>query len=73
MTSTNHPESYTAYAFTEKGGGLSKITVPWKDPKDGEVVAKVIACGVCGRYVGRARRRMYRQCQFPLSDNPSSV
>ncbi|TBU55583.1 GroES-like protein [Dichomitus squalens] len=48
MTSSNHPESYTAYAFTEKGGELSRITVPWKDPKDGQVVVKVIACGVCG-------------------------
>lgn len=46
-----HPDSYTAYAFTEQGGPLQKVTVPWKDPREGEVVVKVIACGVCGRFV----------------------
>lgn len=45
-----HPDSYTAYAFTEVGNGkLQKITVPWRDPTDNEVVVKVLACGVCGR------------------------
>ena len=46
-----HPDSYTAYAFLERGGTLTKITVPWKDPQVGEVVVKVLACGVCGRSV----------------------
>ncbi|EIW57462.1 GroES-like protein [Trametes versicolor FP-101664 SS1] len=44
-----HPDSYTAYAFTEVGNGkLQKITVPWRDPTDNEIVVKVLACGVCG-------------------------
>ncbi|KAK7693109.1 hypothetical protein QCA50_002675 [Cerrena zonata] len=25
-----------------------KVTVPWKDPEQGEIVVKVLACGVCG-------------------------
>ena len=52
--SRDHPDSYTAYAFLERGGALTKITVPWRDPKAGEVVVKVIACGVCGRSVDHA-------------------
>ncbi|RDX57414.1 GroES-like protein [Lentinus brumalis] len=47
-SSQPHPDSYTAYAFTKKGGKLEKITVPWKDPQQGEIVVKVLACGVCG-------------------------
>ncbi|KAK7692069.1 hypothetical protein QCA50_005474 [Cerrena zonata] len=43
-----HPESFKAFAFPERHGKLQKITLPWKDPKDGEVVVKVLACGVCG-------------------------
>ncbi|KAI0368656.1 GroES-like protein [Pilatotrama ljubarskyi] len=46
--SVAHPDSYVAYAFTEVGGRLRKITVPWKDPQDGQVMVKVLACGVCG-------------------------
>ena len=48
-TSLPHPETYTAYAFTERGGALQKITVPWKDPEANHIVVKVLACGVCGR------------------------
>lgn len=48
---SNNPDSYTAYAFTEKNGKLQKVTVPWKDPEKGEIVVKVLACGVCGRFV----------------------
>ena len=44
-----HPDTYTAYAFLEKGGELQKVTVPWRDPEEGEVIVKVLACGVCGR------------------------
>ena len=44
-----HPDSYIAYAFTEVGGKLNKMVLPWKDPKDNEIVVKVLACGVCGR------------------------
>ncbi|EIW63877.1 GroES-like protein [Trametes versicolor FP-101664 SS1] len=46
-TPAAHPASYTAYAFTEPGGDLQKITVDWRDPHEGEVVLKVLACGVC--------------------------
>lgn len=54
---SNNPDNYTAYAFIEKGGKLQKITVPWKDPEQGEVVVKVLACGVCGRFVRVLFRR----------------
>lgn len=47
----NHPTSYTAWSFNERGGSLSRIHVQWKDPADGEVVLKVLACGICGTYV----------------------
>jgi D-arabinose 1-dehydrogenase-like Zn-dependent alcohol dehydrogenase len=43
------PKSYTAYAFTQVGGKLEKITVQWKDPQPEHVVVKVLACGVCAR------------------------
>ncbi|KAI0749400.1 GroES-like protein [Daedaleopsis nitida] len=43
-----HPDSYTAYAFTEHGGKLQKMTMLWKEPQQNEVVVKVLACGVCG-------------------------
>ncbi|KAH9949106.1 GroES-like protein [Amylocystis lapponica] len=45
--STQIPKTYTAYAFTRKDGPLEKIIVDWKDPQPGEVVVKVLACGVC--------------------------
>ncbi|OBZ78159.1 Alcohol dehydrogenase [Grifola frondosa] len=45
--SSPHPASYTAYAFIEKEGKLQKIDVQWKDPQAGEIVVKVLACGVC--------------------------
>jgi len=47
MSSTAHPKTYKAYAFTEKGGQLQEVQVDWKDPKPGEIVLKVLACGVC--------------------------
>ncbi|KAI0778898.1 GroES-like protein [Trametes elegans] len=46
-TSVPHPDSYTAFAFVERGQNLSQITVHWKDPEVGRIVIKVIACGVC--------------------------
>ncbi|TFY62302.1 hypothetical protein EVJ58_g3942, partial [Rhodofomes roseus] len=42
-----HPKSYKAYGFTEKGGPLKPITFDWHDPEQGEVIVKVVACGVC--------------------------
>ncbi|KAI0800521.1 chaperonin 10-like protein [Fomes fomentarius] len=44
----DHPTSYTAWSFNEHGGSLKKIHVQWKHPADGEVVLKVLACGICG-------------------------
>ena len=42
-----HPTSYTAYAILQDGGKLEKIEVKWKYPSAGEIVVKVLACGVC--------------------------
>jgi len=41
------PKSYVAYGFTKQGGNLERLEIPWKDPAAGEVVLKVLACGVC--------------------------
>ncbi|PCH35417.1 GroES-like protein [Wolfiporia cocos MD-104 SS10] len=41
------PKTYKAYAFKERGGKLEEIELEWQDPKAGEVVVKVLACGVC--------------------------
>jgi len=43
------PKTYKAYAFLERGGSLKPIDVEWKDAKPGEVIVKVLACGVCAR------------------------
>ncbi|THH33343.1 hypothetical protein EUX98_g825 [Antrodiella citrinella] len=42
-----HPSSFTAYAFTEKNTPLKKLSIPWADPEQNQVVLKVKACGVC--------------------------
>ncbi|KAI0916040.1 hypothetical protein AcV5_003487 [Taiwanofungus camphoratus] len=47
MSTASHPKTYKAYAFLEKGGDLHPIDVKWKDPQVGEIVIKVLACGVC--------------------------
>ncbi|EED82256.1 predicted protein [Postia placenta Mad-698-R] len=47
MSSAPHPKIYSAYGFTKKGGPLEPITFDWKDPQPGEIVVKVLACGVC--------------------------
>ncbi|KAI0355019.1 GroES-like protein [Trametes cingulata] len=44
---TTLPMSYAAFAFTERGGALQGIRVAWKDPGEGQVVLKVLACGIC--------------------------
>jgi hypothetical protein len=44
------PKTYKAMSVQEKGS-LELIDVPWKDPEDGQIIAKVLACGVCHRYV----------------------
>ncbi|PCH39054.1 GroES-like protein [Wolfiporia cocos MD-104 SS10] len=43
----DHPSTYKAYAFLERGGPLKQIQVEWKDPQPGHIVIKVLACGVC--------------------------
>jgi len=43
----SHPTEYKAYAITKAHGDLEPITVQWKDPEAGEIVVKVLACGVC--------------------------
>lgn len=43
-----HPENYVVYRFEEKDGDLKRAVVPWKEPKQGEVTVKVLACGICG-------------------------
>ncbi|KAF7798715.1 hypothetical protein EIP86_009940 [Pleurotus ostreatoroseus] len=48
MSAHSHPESYVCYRFEELNGKLKRAVVDWKDPKEGEVVIKVLACGVCG-------------------------
>ncbi|CCM05229.1 uncharacterized protein FIBRA_07439 [Fibroporia radiculosa] len=37
------PQTYTAYAFLERGGPLREIQVPWKNPEPGRVVVRVLA------------------------------
>lgn len=48
---TAHPLTYKAWSFPEKDAKLEEIIVQWKDPAPDQVVVKVLACGVCGRYV----------------------
>lgn len=49
MSSTQgHPETYTAYRWEEVNGSLKKVQLAWNDPAPGQVVVKVLACGVCG-------------------------
>jgi hypothetical protein len=55
------PKTYTAYAFTRAGGKLEKLSVDWKDPNAGEIVVKVLACGVCHRFVYRRRYIILRR------------
>lgn len=47
----SHPENYVVYRFEEKGGALKRAVAPWKEPKHGEVIVKVLACGICGTFV----------------------
>lgn len=63
----SHPETYRAYAFLEKGGELKPIEVQWKDPEQGEIVVKVLACGVCARYELPSRISLYLHFTMRLS------
>ncbi|EIN13807.1 GroES-like protein [Punctularia strigosozonata HHB-11173 SS5] len=44
---SSHPQTYKAAQIKEKEGPFELVDVQWKDPKDGEIVVKVLACGVC--------------------------
>ncbi|EED78060.1 predicted protein [Postia placenta Mad-698-R] len=72
MPSAPHPDTYKAYAFLEKGGDLKPIDVTWRDPQSGEIVVKVLACGVCARHVLVVlEASLYLNCFFPFRDVPS--
>ncbi|ORY84740.1 chaperonin 10-like protein [Leucosporidium creatinivorum] len=43
---SHHPKSYMAAQICHKGGKLEMKDVDWKEPRKGEIVVKVIACGV---------------------------
>lgn len=45
------PATYTVYRWEEAMGPLVKAEVPWSDPKEGQVIVKVLACGVCATFV----------------------
>ncbi|GAA5936274.1 uncharacterized protein JCM15063_002766 [Sporobolomyces koalae] len=47
MSSEQHPSSYKAAQIKEKGGKFEIVSVDWKEPKEGQVVVKVLASGVC--------------------------
>lgn len=41
------PKTYKAAVFKEKGGPLVFEEIETKTPEEGEVLVKVLACGVC--------------------------
>ncbi len=41
------PKTHKAAMFTEKGGPLHIKEIETKMPQEGEVLVKVLACGVC--------------------------
>jgi D-arabinose 1-dehydrogenase-like Zn-dependent alcohol dehydrogenase len=45
-TTEEHPNEFRAAQFTQAGEDLEITQIPWRDPAEGEVVVKVIACGV---------------------------
>lgn len=51
MPTAQFPKTYTAFQFEEVKGPLVKVEKPWKDPQANQVIIKVLASGVCGRYV----------------------
>lgn len=70
---STHPDNYVVYRFEELEGKLKKAVVDWKDPKEGEVVVKVIACGVCGRYVLVFDLPSPQQADYPCTVTTSCV
>lgn len=45
------PGAYKAAQISKKGGDFELVDVRWKDPEAGQVVVKVLACGICLRCV----------------------
>ncbi|KII93729.1 hypothetical protein PLICRDRAFT_49750 [Plicaturopsis crispa FD-325 SS-3] len=41
------PKTYKAMAVKARGGRFELVDMPWKEPQAGQVVVKVLACGVC--------------------------
>lgn len=41
-----HPNEFRAARIPQQGGEIELQTIPWRDPVEGEVVVKVIACGI---------------------------
>ncbi|KAI0722069.1 chaperonin 10-like protein [Fomitopsis betulina] len=60
-----HPKTYKAFAFIEKGGALKPITFDWHNPGPGEVVVKVLACGVCASDEA-TKYGIFPQTKYPL-------
>lgn len=44
---TSHPKTYRAAHIEEVGGKFKLVDVAWKDPAEGHIVVKTLACGVC--------------------------
>ncbi|GJE88067.1 GroES-like domain-containing protein [Phanerochaete sordida] len=65
MSSFQPPKSYTAYQWEAANTPLTRTERPWKDPEHGEVVVKVLACGVCGTDGGLHTGKL-GPVQFPL-------
>ncbi|KAM0751832.1 GroES-like protein [Meredithblackwellia eburnea MCA 4105] len=43
----SHPSTYRVAQIQEHGGPFKVVDVDWKEPSDGQVVVKILACGVC--------------------------
>ncbi|KAM0756141.1 GroES-like protein [Meredithblackwellia eburnea MCA 4105] len=46
MTS-DHPATYKAAQIKEKDAKFEIVDIPWKEPEQGQIVIKTLACGVC--------------------------
>lgn len=47
LDNMTHPKTYKAIQVKKAGAPLEVSEVEWKDPQHGQVVVKVLACGVC--------------------------
>ncbi|KDQ64324.1 hypothetical protein JAAARDRAFT_27950 [Jaapia argillacea MUCL 33604] len=44
---STQPKTYKAAVVTKAHAPFELLDIPWKDPQQGQVVVKVLACGVC--------------------------